>query len=117
MSEKDYSDQLEVNKILWQKWAEHGIKSNDNFKIEFHFISARMKSTNILVSELKKEGFSSNREEIDRKLLIFKKWLVTVPILKSWTLESLDEQTLQFCILADRLGIVFDGCGAYMPKK
>lgn len=112
----DLSFQLRANEILWQRWLEFGITPGDKFEIEFHFSTVREDAANALITGLEKTGVVA-RKEARRTLFVLKDWFITVPISQSWTLESLNNQTRQFCKLADILHLIFDGCGAYMPSQ
>lgn len=110
----DLSWQLRTNGILWQRWLDFGIIPGATFEVEFHFFTKKEKSADALIAGLEKAGFTA-KNRVRRTLLILKDWHITVPISKSWTLETLNEQTRQFCKLADMLRLGYEGCGAYMP--
>ena len=112
----DLSSQLRMNEVLWKRWLDFGIKPGTDFEIEFHFYTAQETSADALIRGLEKVRLTA-RKELSRTLLIIKGWHVTVPISRSWTLEALNDQTRQFCRLADMLRLTFDGCGAYMPRQ
>jgi hypothetical protein len=112
----DLAWQLKTNEALWQRWLEFGISSVDEFEIEFHFYTSKESSADALITGLEKAGFKA-RKGVRRTLFILKGWYVTVPISQPWTLEALNDQTRQFCRLADLLRLDFDGCGAYMPSQ
>lgn len=110
----DISAQLKTNEVLWKRWLDFGITPNTEFEIEFHFYTSKENSADAFIAGLEKAGLSA-KKEVSRTLLIIKGWLITVPISQQWTLDSLNDQTRQFCKLADMLHLVFEGCGAYMP--
>lgn len=112
----DLSWHLKTNDALWQRWKDFGIASGTEFEIEFHFYSSKENSADALITGLERAGLSA-RKKVSRTLFIIKGWSVTVPISQSWTLEALNDQTRQFCRLADMLRLGFEGCGAYMPWK
>ncbi len=110
----DLSWQLKTNETLWQRWMDFGITPGSEFEVEFHFYTAKEASADALISGLEKAGFTA-KKSVRRTLLILKDWYITVPISQAWTLEALNDQTRQFCRLADMLRLSFDGCGAHMP--
>jgi hypothetical protein len=110
----DLSWQLKTNETLWQRWLDFGIRPGAEFEVEFHFFTVKESSADALISGLEKAGFAA-KKSLRRTLLILKDWYITVPISQEWTLETLNNQTRQFCRLADMLRLNFDGCGAYMP--
>jgi hypothetical protein len=110
----DLAWQLKTNETLWQRWLDFGITPGIEFEVEFHFFSTKESSVDALIAGLEKAGFTA-KKSVRRTLLILKDWYITVPISQSWTLETLNNQTRQFCRLADMLHLGFEGCGAYMP--
>ena len=111
----DLSYQLKTNEALWKRWLDFGITAGTEFEIEFHFYTAKEDSADALITGLEKTGLSA-RKEVSRTFFV-KDWSITVPISQPWKLETLNDQTRQFCKLADMLHLVFDGCGAYMPSQ
>ena len=112
----DLAWQLKANESLWHRWLEFGLAPGDEFEFEFHFYTSKESLADKLVSGFEKTGFTA-RKEVNRTLLILKGWYITVPILRSWTLDVLNDQTRQFCRLADMTHVVFEGCGAYMSSQ
>ena len=112
----DLSWQLKTNEALWQRWMDFGITPGREFEIEFHFYATNENSADALITGLEKFGLSANKK-VKRTLFIIKGWFITVPISQPWTLEALNNQTRQFCRLADMLRLTFDGCGSYMPRQ
>ena len=110
----DIAWQLKTNEALWQRWLDFGITPDAEFEVEFHFYTAKEGSANSLITGLEKAGFSA-KKSVRRTLFVLKDWYITVTISQPWTLEALNDQTRQFCRLADMLRLTFDGCGAYMP--
>lgn len=110
----DLSYQLKTNETLWQRWLDFGITPGTEFEVEFHFFTAKGSSADALIAGLEKSGLTA-KKSTRRTLLVLKDWYITVPISQAWTLEALNDQTRQFCRLADMLRLGFEGCGAYMP--
>ena len=110
----DLRHNLKLNEALWQRWLDFGITPGAEFEIEFHFYAAKENSANALIAGLEKTGLSA-KKKVRRTLFVIKGWAITVPMSRPWTLELLNDQTRQFCRLADMLRLDFDGCGAYMP--
>jgi regulator of ribonuclease activity B len=109
----DLSYNLKLNEVLWKRWLDFGITPGTEFEIEFHFSAGKENDANALISGLEKTGLSAQKKA-RRTLFIINGWSITVPISQSWTLDILNDQTRQFCRLADMLRLDFDGCGAYM---
>jgi hypothetical protein len=110
----DLAWQLKTNEALWQRWLDFGITPGTDFEVEFHFYTSKESSADGLITGLEKAGFAASKS-VRRTLLILKDWYITVPISQPWTLETLNDQTRQFCRLADMLHLMYEGCGAYMP--
>ena len=91
-----------------------GIIPGTEFEVEFHFHTAKENIADALIAGLEKTGLSAQKKA-RRTLFIINGWSITVPISQSWTLDILNDQTRQFCRLADMFRLDFDGCGAYMP--
>jgi len=105
---------LKSNQALWQTWIDSGIRPGSRFEVEFHFFTSRADSADAFLAGLQDAGLSA-RKEVSRSFLTVKGWYIIVPISQPWTLDRLNEQTSQFCRMADLLRVVFDGCGAYLP--
>jgi hypothetical protein len=110
----DLAWQLKTNETLWHRWLDFGINPGDEFEVEFHFYTRKEDKADAFISGLEKAGFTT-KKSVRRTLLILKDWYITVPISQPWTLEALNDQTRQFCRLADMLRLAYEGCGAYMP--
>jgi Regulator of ribonuclease activity B len=111
----DLAWQLKTNEALWQRWLDFGVTHGAEFEVEFHFYTTKEGSADALIRGLAKVGFTA-KKSVRRTLFVVKDWYITVTISRPWTLEALNDQTRQFCRLADMLRLTFDGCGAYMPS-
>ncbi len=114
-NKKELAAHFERNEKMWHVWEERGIKTNEEFIVNFHFYSARKQNTELLCKELTDENLEY-RVKTTRTLWIFRGWMIEVDIKKQWSLEALQGKTANMFMLSLQTGVSLEGCGAFMPN-
>lgn len=106
---------IDRNESMWKIWEEHGVTSETELTVNFHFYSANKLKTELLCEELKSENIKFEVKQT-RTLIFLKGWEITADITKKWSLPELQGKTGNLYVLSKQVGVAFDGCGAIMPK-
>ena len=105
---------LDRNESMWKIWEEHGVNSETELTVNFHFYSANKQKTELLCEILKSENIKFEVKQT-RTLIFLKGWEITADITKKWNLPELQGKTGNLYILSKQVGVSLDGCGAKMP--
>lgn len=111
---KELQGHFSRNESMWKIWEEHGINSETDFIVNFHFYSANKRNMESLCSELKSDEIEFKVKET-KTLLFLKGWEITADIQKKWTLPELQGKTGNLFIMSKQTGVSLEGCGALMP--
>src|SRR6187402_2784425 len=103
------------NESMWEIWKKHGVNSETELTVNFHFYSANKQNMELLCEELKSENIKFEVKET-RTLIFFKGYEISADITKKWTLPELQGKTANLYILSKQVGVSLDGCGAKMPN-
>jgi hypothetical protein len=106
---------IDRNETMWEIWKEHGVTSETELTVNFHFYSANKQKMELLCEELKSENIKFEVKET-RTLIFFKGYEITADITKKWSLPELQGKTENLYILSKQIGVSLDGCGAKMPN-
>jgi len=106
---------IDRNESMWNIWKEHGVNSETELTVNFHFYSANKQKMELLCEELKSENIKFEVKEA-RTLIFFKGYEITADITKKWSLPELQGKTGNLYILSKQVGVSLDGCGAKMPN-
>ena len=109
--------QLAQDESLWRMWNEMGVTESTVLAVDFSFYAANKTAAEQLAESLRAAGLRKIETRTKRTLLIFKGWEVSAVEDGTWSLQKLQDQTRTYSLLAEKLGIVYDGCGAMMPGK
>lgn len=103
------------NESMWNIWKEHGVNSETELTVNFHFYSASKQKMELLCEVLQSENIVFD-VKVTRTLIFLKGWEISADITKKWTLPELQAQTGNFYIMSKQVGVSLEGCGAKMPK-
>ena len=115
-NEKELNGHFKRNESMWKIWEEHGISSDTEFTVNFHFYASKKNNMENLSKELEADNLKYRVNET-KTFFFFKGWEIEADIIQRWTLPLLQAKTCRMLLMSKQTGVSLEGCGALMPSE
>jgi len=105
----------DFNINMWEIWKERGVTTETELRVIFNFYASKKLTKELLVNEIEEANIPFRIIKV-KTLFFLSGWKVEVEVTKKWTLEALHGKTGYMFLLAKQTGVLYEGCGAFMPK-
>jgi hypothetical protein len=113
-NQKELEGHFKRNENMWKLWVEHGVNSETELTVDFHFYASKKQDMENLCRELEADDLTYKVKQT-KTLLFLKGWEIETSIVQKWTLSLLQAKTGRMFLMSLQTGASLEGCGALLP--